>query len=676
MDNDQLTFFGAPRDSSLGTPLTAKELGLAAPPVTSALPSKAAKSGTTHTSGRVRRRSSFYDRSHGERLRLTANYLKDFRLKSGGISGDGGVGKAGGEVVLLNESLVDAAVELVASSFAGTQKTRPEATLDWVVGLEPKYRDKSSPLFAPLDRPPSDARMAAFKGHAEWLLKRCMAEGVCLGYRDATGTVVAVALCYPPGLTLAQRNLQPTASGPTAVTRNPNQNGASPLAQTHPATYKSLHTAWWDAVSNMTISWHVEAVAVAPSHQRKAYGSRLTEAAMYLADIDNVPVFVMTVGQGLRDSLARAGFVCLRQHPLIAHRGDEEGDDDTIGGDHGDAADEMGRLSSEGSFVGGNAGANGRQDGGGGESGSGGGGEGGGAGDVGDQRYVRQEQESMIAMPMGNSGSHSAHFYHLLTTLSISTDLHLPRPDLDGGLCIMRRPVTLGTLSEKRGIRAVRVTLADSKDGGLEAEAHPKFTIMVSSVSTKERCRLDSEYRSVGCVRFAAFRELWAEVEQLCVDVGFEPPVMQSPLPRTYKRQSIGVKLTTHQLFERSRDLTGWLSEVLELPLPLRALEAVESFFQLHGPTLHGLMACGVRRGPDWAEPEPDHSPGGEGGGWVDDEGEPMVVSSISLASNGGWSGVQCHISNSIPQVHHSAIPPTPPHYPTLPSHKSAAGRD
>ena len=137
----------------------------------------------------------------------------------------------------------------------------------------------------------------------------------------------------------------------------------------------------------------------------------------------------------------------------------------------------------------------------------------------------------------------------------------------------MRRPVTLGTLSEKRGIGAVRVTLADSKDGGLEAEAHPKFTIMVSSVGTQERGRRDSEYRSVGCVRFAAFRDMWAEVEQLCVDVGFEPPAMESPLPRTYKRQSIGVKLTTDQLIERSRDLTGWLSEVLELPLPLRALE-------------------------------------------------------------------------------------------------------
>ena len=121
----------------------------------------------------------------------------------------------------------------------------------------------------------------------------------------------------------------------------------------------------------------------------------------------------------------------------------------------------------------------------------------------------------------------------------------------------------------------MRVTLADANDGGLEAEHHPKFTILVSSISTQERGRQDSEYRSVGCVRFAAFREMWAEVEQLCADVGFDQPVMNSPLPRTYRRQSLGVKLTTDQLDERARNLTVWLNEVLDLPLPLRALEVV-----------------------------------------------------------------------------------------------------
>lgn len=95
----QLTFFGAPRDSSLGSPPTAKELGLAAPPVTSVLTGSTGSTGTG-TSKRVRRRSSFYDLSHGERLRLVANHLKDFQLKTRGIGGGGGGdGKAGGEVV-------------------------------------------------------------------------------------------------------------------------------------------------------------------------------------------------------------------------------------------------------------------------------------------------------------------------------------------------------------------------------------------------------------------------------------------------------------------------------------------------------------------------------------------------------------------------------------------------
>ena len=85
-------------------------------------------------------------------------------------------------------------------------------------------------------------------------------------------------------------------------------------------------------MTNMPISWHVEAMAVSPSHQRRGVcGRGLMEAAVYLADVDNVPIFAMTVGAGLRDSLARSGFVCVAQNPLLAHgAGKDSTNDDSM----------------------------------------------------------------------------------------------------------------------------------------------------------------------------------------------------------------------------------------------------------------------------------------------------------------------------------------------------------
>ncbi|CAK9043815.1 Hypothetical protein SCF082_LOCUS24976 [Durusdinium trenchii] len=200
---------------------------------------------------------------------------------------DGAAAAAAGVSVIrvLGDPDLEACIEVVARSFAGSVKTAPEGTLDWAAGST--LRQDGEQPYGPLGEPPSEERLALFRWIARWCANEAILRGIVLACKDdVSEKIVAATFCIAPdrnnavvsairrGLTFASAVI---ACGKpvwldTSRFDDPSINQRLDAVK---STFEKEHPAF--------PHWYVSMLATHPDHQGKGLGPILLRSILNTA---------------------------------------------------------------------------------------------------------------------------------------------------------------------------------------------------------------------------------------------------------------------------------------------------------------------------------------------------------------------------------------------------------
>ena len=183
-------------------------------------------------------------------------------------------------------------IDVITTSFAGTEKTAPEGGIDWFITGD-KRKNKH---FEPLDSPPSKQRLTVVRLLVNLALQKYARYGACfLLVSKETGDVVGGTICVPPIKNVHKDTLwglvkivfsilfwfkRPSLFWKGWSRADPSQNVMNRL---HSKTPDPLH-------------WYVCMFATHPKAQGKGYGKKFLLFLAALADAAKVQSYLEATG--------------------------------------------------------------------------------------------------------------------------------------------------------------------------------------------------------------------------------------------------------------------------------------------------------------------------------------------------------------------------------------------